>query len=874
MEVVDHVSRNKMNLKRVIVTFLIFQLSANSAPSVNELFNVEGPKHSPIDLQAASAYLRTQFSTSKTYQTVEVDYATNISPVPNFMNSKQSRLMFDGDCFKITSLEFTPLNEITNLERELKDTVYACSYDLYSLDYEISGETKKINIDQYCGCVERTTKKKKENFSLPSDSFEAFKNKSYPNIIASRVHDLFKLIESNSYNFEEYAKQYHVENGNELSFSCTKKDISKISKKISSCFNKDVVSAIDEKIDFSVDQVGGLYKDAKVRSRLEHIFNSSSDHVDKFFAEQEVFSVDKVDSAVNLFYHDFINREDFGLLQLDDEYLDKVRTFIKNKPEFRNDFYSYRQKAINEADEDNRIRYYQSNGKTGTLNYKGRDFTKKDEYNFVVGYLSTFNMKFLQTAIDEFKSEEEANKFLNELRFSNDYNSINKANSLFNKTVNSSNKDLIDECQERIEALEFACNPENIDSVMEEVSAVEFTKVNENFGGQDIFAANYYCGAIGERIDEKVAGSFGKVYRSTADTTAIFNDIESTYTEKVASYSRSSGNNVATMDVVKKFGNQNDLTNSTSTATQQSGFDQTADMLANNLNKEQNPSQQLNNQNHINAIAAQNSIQEVPQSVKETPARVENEKIVVQESFDDSKADKELNSIQDGLRQQIRELQNQVAQFSKNALEGVTDNSNHDKKVKSSLKDNNTQDVTSYNPFQNFIGSGGHLAAGGSTQGVQVVRGSGASSSSAPSAHSFSNSSTSSNAINSSAGANSIRLSSNSTTSDSIKLDDKTINSQDRNLVHEALQNGSNLVVLANGVTYFIDHDEDGNVILSESSNELKALAFSSFMGPPIPVAVKSEQEVAGRSIASEPLEEYQEESIYSKFLNAAEAVE
>lgn len=155
-----------------------------------------------------------------------------------------------------------------------------------------------------------------------------------------------------------------------------------------------------------------------------------------------------------------------------------------------------------------------------------------------------------------------------------------------------------------------------------------------------------------------------------------------------------------------------------------------------------------------------------------------------------------------------------------------------------------------------------------------MLRGSAASSSSAPSAHSFSSSSTSSNAINSSTGANSIRLSSNSNTSDSIKLDDKTINSLDRNLVHEALQNGSNLVVLANGVTYFIDHDEDGNVILSESSKELEALAFSSFMGPPIPVAVKSEQEIAERSIASEPLEEYQEESIYSKFLNAAEAVE
>lgn len=104
------------------------------------------------------------------------------------------------------------------------------------------------------------------------------------------------------------------------------------------------------------------------------------------------------------------------------------------------------------------------------------------------------------------------------------------------------------------------------------------------------------------------------------------------------------------------------------------------------------------------------------------------------------------------------------------------------------------------------------------------------------------------------------------------RISGESIAKVDQSLVAKAISEGSNIVVLADGRVYYIGQDEDGNVVLSESAEEVLAgVVGPEEEGPQLPDEVAKPEGAASREIASEPEENSGEDSIYSKFLNAAE---
>ncbi len=869
MDKTDQVSRNKMKFKTIIITLFFFQQSVYSASSSLFALTTQGGSLNSRDLQQQIEHYQNVFDHSRRSQSIDYNNPTsNMSELPPSVLSK-SIFSNSGDCFGSVVPQQTPLNVVTDLEDDLKDRAYACRYDLYSFDTEKPSE-KKINVDQYCRCVDKVAATSPEKFVIPDNSFEAFKSKSYNSIMANRVYDLFNLIESNAFSFNKYKEQYHINNGASPDFSCTESDIDKISEKIKGCFNTDIKNALDEKFELSFSAKGfrdgdGNLKDAKIR--LTHIFDNATDRVNEFYGSDNR-RVSDSSQIIDLVYNEF-NKESHGVDKFSDEYLGRVKNFIESNELFRHEYYGHRQKAIAEADEDNRIRYYQTRGNEGTLNYKERIFSTKDENDFIISYLTTLNINFLKNVVNNFDDLEEVSNFLNDLDKSENLTVKRKANSIFWKTIHNSNKELVDECKDRIEALEYACDPANTDEVMEGITAVEFSKSNENFGGQDIFSAKYYCGSVGTAIDTKVASSYGKVYRSTADTSTIFNDIKTSYSNEIASFSESGTKNKSSLVDSSFTTNKQPITEEITDNT----FDQSAEYLSKNLEQRENLPNQMDGQNLASSIVQNNSIKSSRDETYSDNKDEISDVIIDQDEKITSDSTDQLRDTENSLRKQISELQNQVAEFTKNV--------NNRKKSQRDKPSNTKKAASASNELENpFNRSSNNISrsSGAIIPSVSnIAPGPPATASSrSASSGSFSSSTSSGTASGTSSIVNNggMKLVANSNNAQTIKLDDNVINSQDRKLVKEALQSGSNIVVLANGVTYFIEHDENGNVILSESSEELEAIAFSSFVGPRLPMQANEIKQVAGRSIASEVIEKTDEDSIYMKFLNAAEAIE
>ncbi|MGI4993217.1 hypothetical protein ACRXCV_11340 [Halobacteriovorax sp. GFR7] len=880
-----------MKLIKIFITTTLFTLQ--STTQAVAIFGA-GASVSPIHKNLLMlSQVDTNAANAGTYLLQQVDHNED-----TFNEIRKNRILGTSDPFvdmektlanagcvgdrKSSSPADDQIDQVTKMEISMSRYGNACRDTLYSVDLN-EGAKEKINVNQYCDCVTNVTDTVTEEQSFIPNSDQAYKNKLYSAIVASRVYNLLDLIRDNAGRLERYRHKLSIRDENFDRFTCTKSDIDKISQKIESCFSPQVRDAIDKKIGYNLDNLLKTNAEGDAKQRLNQLFTNSNSDIDEYFDERiaaENVTLDarggsKRRQFIDLFIVKF-NEQRIGGEGYSKDYKDDLKAYIYNNKIFSREFYSFREKEIAKTDKLSRSLYYQTNGKEGRLDYADQIFTAEEEEQFLIQYVSFFSSKFMKSMVRDADDFEQVSKALKDIKSDDTDTKRFIFDSLMNH-LTGLKEEVISECESRIEELEYTCDPTKVDDVMKSVSAVEFTEANELFGGNDIATANFYCSAVDKgEISQTVAGGYGN-FTSTYDPALVFDEVRGSHGQQIASLRESYEKG----GLANAFNNNSKasstIDNISNDAIDDGAFSQTAEYL----NKKYN----ANSQNR--AMANDSQIAQVSQaqvvnnqtSVASNNVTTKHEAVERDLQSEVDKIEEKLSSTETGdteaqeLRKQLRELKEQLASVAKNALAVNEESSKNRERVAASEQAFNED--ASYNGVHNS----GYTGAVNSHSQVRAVATAGAGGSRGSGSASIgASSSAGMAAVASSLGpaemASGLSLSS-STGSDILSVSDNRIGKQDRKRVADAISEGSNRVVLADGQTYFIGHDDNGNVILSQSKDALYEVAIlPELEGPQLEFDQIKKLDNAGRSIASEPSEVSSEESIYSKFLNAAEISE
>ncbi|MFG1504609.1 hypothetical protein [Halobacteriovorax sp. ZH5_bin.2] len=773
------------------------------------------------------------------------------------------------------------IDQVTKMEISMSRYGNACRDTLYSVDLN-EGAKERIEVKQYCECVSNVTTSITQEQSLIPNSDEAYKNKFHSAIVANRVYNLLDLIRDNAGRLERYRHKLAIRDKDFDRFTCTKSDIDKISQKIESCFGPQVKNAIDKKLGYNLDNLLKTNAEGEAKKRLNQLFTRSNSDIDEYFDEKiaaENVALDargggKKNQFIDLFIVRF-NEQRIGGEGYSKYYKDDLKAYVYNNKIFSREFYSFREKEIAKTDKLSRSLYYQTNGKEGRLDYADQIFTAEEEEQFLIQYVSFFSSKFMKSMVRDANDFEQVTKALKDIK--ND--DVDTKKFIFDSLMNhltDLKEEVISECDSRIQELEYTCDPSNFDEVMKSVSAVEFTEANELFGGNNIETANFYCSAVDKgEISQTVASGYGN-FTSTYDPALVFDEVRGSHGQQIASIRESyeKGGLANTFNNGPKV--NTGIENVATDSLDDGAFSKTAEYLNKKYTNTQgggiNPESQMTTmgqtqvaQVQTNAISSTSDTkhERVEREIENQVEKIENQ--LATSVNDDSEAQE--------LRKQLRELKDQLANVAKNAL-AVNEESSK-KRERFPASEQVFNDDTSYNGVHasGYAGTASShtLARAHASAGTSGGRGGGGASIGASASAGMA---AAASALGPQEMASGLSLSS-SARSDVLSVSDNRIGKQDRKLVADAISNGSNRVVLADGQTYFIGHDDNGNVILSQSKDALYEVAIlPELEGPQLEFDQIKKLDNAGRSIASEPSEVSSEESIYSKFLNAAEISE
>ena len=890
----DQVSGTEMKLIKIFITTTLFTLqSTTQAVGVFGAGIGTGSVAAPIHQNLLMlSQVDTVVADAGTFLLEQVDQNED-----TFNEIRKNRILGTSDPFvdmektlakagcvgdrKSSSPADTQIDQVTQMEISMSRYGNACRDTLYSVDLN-EGAKEKIEVKQYCECVSNVTTSVTQEQSLIPNSDEAYKNKFHSAIVASRVYNLLDLIRDNAGRLERYRHKLSIRDKNFDRFTCTKSDIDKISQKIESCFGPQVRDAIDKKIGYNLDNLLKTNAEGEAKKRLNQLFTRSNTDIDEYFDEKiaaENVALDgKGGSKRNQFIDLFIvrfNEQRIGGEGYSKYYKDDLKAYVYNNKIFSREFYSFREREIAKTDKLSRSLYYQTNGKEGRLDYADQIFTAEEEDQFLIQYVSFFGSKFMKSMVRDADDFEQVTKALKEIK----NEGVDTKNFIFDSLMNhltDLKEEVISECESRIEELEYTCNPSNFDDVMKSVSAVEFTEANELFGGNNIETANFYCSAVDKgEISQTVASGYGN-FTSTYDPALVFDEVRGSHGQQIASIRESYEKG----GLANAFNNgakaSSGIDNVARDSVDDGAFSKTAEYLNKKYTNTQgagvNPESQMTTMGQAQVAQVQtNTISSATDTKHERVEReIENQVEKIENQLatnvnDDTEAQE--------LRKQLRELKEQLANVAKNAL-AVNEESSK-KRERSPASEQVFNDDASYNGVhasgyagpasshslvraQASAGASGGRGGGGASIGASASTGMAAAAS----------------ALGPQEMASGLSLS-NSARSDVLSVSDNRIGKQDRKLVADAISKGSNRVVLADGQTYFIGHDDNGNVILSQSKDALYEVAMlPELEGPQLEFDQIKKLDNAGRSIASEPSEVSSEESIYSKFLNAAEISE
>ncbi len=790
------------------------------------------------------------------------------------------------------------LNQFASNNNDVVDAIFNCTNKLKTTGRFYTEESKIID---FCGCVDRF---KPKDLVLPSDVDEIYRQIdkiARPQILANSLAKFFEDLETMD-------KRYrHGLNGSQsIGFNCSDKKIDEMSERINGCFDSEALKLVDIQKNFDVnedDYEKGKYlsfltsdkarrkklaKDrlgqyfSKIRGDREKWAESTASSINWQEHQQKFAKIFLVDVFKAQF--DFEKNKDFSL---DTE---AIREYASTSPVLSHDYYAFM--------DDERAKVIKSTSDwTSEQNYSSMQMLEKEGENYLN---EQFGLMMFRKLTNHFKKKGIFEKFikLSQGAVNGDERALRNlsflANHSFREIVDRENEAI---CNNTIDRLEKICDAENSNeyyknnlSLSTFVNSLGYFSENNTVAVKD---SALYCHAWKNgAIDSKAAtaGDLSDNDISIISSSAIFPPSGSIGgTAKLDDNNDHSNSGLVDLDNPgAPLGGMDDAAIQAAVGASEAGNDYNFDEAA-NLFDNMNNQQQANDFPDSNVMDSQSlqsmvtdpnvSTEKMIQAKSDIEAEVKSVEAEIKENEKSNAVSTEQLKQNEELKAQLAALKAQINQLNTSiAKKADTDREESEAPVDVAVQAPTKRSSSSFN---SFAGSGNRNTgqannartftasnSAGGIGGAAAAAGSSFSSAGAGVAGINKLGATGGLGLTSGSGASGARSYSAGVISDNIAK-------SDQKLVAQAISEGSNSVVLADGRVYYIGQDEDGNVILSETAEEVLAGVLGpEEEGPQLPVKKEEKSEEAKRSIASEKEEGTAEESIYSKFLNAAEIAE
>ncbi|MFG1485427.1 hypothetical protein ABMA77_05115 [Halobacteriovorax sp. RZ-1] len=781
-----------------------------------------------------------------------------------------------------------------------------CSDDYLTIDEDPFSITPKVDPQKFCNCANKITHSDEQEEELgQKDVIDNFSDKIYEKVVAHRVKEFKDFLESARVRFDEFDKHSNVNDP----YSCSGQNIENLSNKLKSCFAGRLGDAIDKKLELdSSDDMIGLHfmttipalgnssRQSRAKNRLEQIFEDIDKNVS---GQRQMFTTDeeKLKEFANIFILEY-SQHKRGPLGFPRSYVARLNKYIYSDPVMYGAYQDFRKQELDVTDKTLRAKANLENKSYGW----GSSFvdnmyiSQVQEDMLMLQFATSISSQTLPRLLDGSSkaSLSEISNALNALETKNDQGA-KVMGDMYNVIRNQHEDELRATCRQKIEALEKDCNS-SPKEIMSSLSLEEFVAINDTNSEDVSLNSRKYCLALDMGVTNENAAKLAS---------SVVSDSQKVLEQIKGSYDPTTGlatNKVKSDDDSKLDGGLGGFVERANTAGdiinngQDSGvandgssseynFDEAAQFLESyNSSNSAVANSSFTSSNVIDSNSLQSMIQNPTTSVKsleDVRSRVEDEAEAIAKeieenqsstavSTDEASQSAELKAELAALKAQIAELNSAIT--SKNESSDPTDDPEREKRI--AAQRNKVMSNIAAN--SGFGGGRRDTSASGSPRAVQQASGGSniPTNSGASGAGSISSAGSGVSGINRLGATGGLGLTSGSSSSraNSGAVAGDNIAKSDQRLVAKAIAEGSNSVVLADGRVYYIGHDEDGNVILSETAEEvLASVPGPEQEGPQLPTP--KAEDGPKREIASEGEETKApgEDSIYSKFLDAAE---
>ncbi|MFG1492163.1 hypothetical protein ABMA75_01255 [Halobacteriovorax sp. ZH4_bin.1] len=792
---------------------------------------------------------------------------------------------------------------------QLDSRFKGCSDDYLSMDEDPFNLTPKVDSQKFCNCANKITHSDEQEEELAQkDVIDNFSDKIYGKVVAHRVKEFKDFLERSRVRFDEFDKKSYVDDP----YSCSGQNIENLSNKLKSCFAGKLGDAIDKKLELdsskdmiglhfmtTIPALGNSSRQSRAKNRFEQIFK---DIDEKVSGQRQMFTTDdeKLKEFANIFILEY-SQHKRGPLGFPRSYVARLNKYIYSDPIMYGAYQDFRKHELDVTDKTIRAKANLENKSQGWGSSFVDDMyiSQVQEDMLMLQFATSISSQTLPRLLDGSSkaSLSEISKALNDLETKNDQGA-KVMGDMYNVIRNQHESELRATCRQKIEALEKDCNS-TPKEIMSSLSLEEFVAINDTNSEDVSLNSRKYCLALDMGVVNTNANKLASDVVS--DSQKVLEQIKGTYdpttglaTNKVKSDQDSKlegglGGFVEranTAGDIINNGQESGIANDGSSS--EYNFDEAAQFLESyNSSNSAVSDSSFTSSNVIDSDSLQSMIQNPTTSVKsleDVKSRVEDEaQAIAREieenqsstavSTDEASQSAELKAELAALKAQIAELNSAIT--SKNENNDPADDPEREKRI-AAQRNKVMSNISASSGF-----GGGRRDASPSNSQRAVQQASGGSSiptnSNATSAGSISSAGSGVSGINRLGATGGLGLTSGSSSSRAASgaVAGDNIAKSDQRLVAKAIAEGSNSVVLADGRVYYIGHDEEGNVILSETAEEvLASVPGPEQEGPQLPKP--KAEDGPKREIASEGEETKApgEDSIYSKFLDAAEISE
>lgn len=762
-----------------------------------------------------------------------------------------------------------------------------------------------IDTKKFCNCTSGFSYESDVEDQLESDDvLSDFADKLYGKLVAHRMKNFEEFLKRSKDRFDEFDKDKEAVD----EYSCSRKNIAVISDKLKGCFGGTSASAIDDRLglDNSKDtssffsnlmSMGSSGKLGRSKDRMAQIFSKINDN-DSPIMKSSVSEEQKVREFTEIFVLNYEkhSKDIFGFPRT---YIDKLNKYISSDPVMRGAYEDFRKKELEYMD--SVLKAKASQGKrtslASRLSLDKQNLSLVQEDMLHLQFATSIFSKTLPRLLDGSSKAtlSDISKAFNELEMESD-EGVKAMGDIYNVIKGQHETELRGSCKEHIMLLEESCNESNTEEVMSSLSTEEFIAINQmNEGAEDgSLNAKKYCSALNKGLfkePQATVASYAVESQKGMDEIRTAYDPSSRLATKMKrdadmpSAGSLGGFSERANTAGDIINNGQDSAVANDGSSSEYNFDEAAQFLESyNSSNSAVANSSFTSSNVIDSNSLQSMIQNPTTSVKsleDVRSRVEDEAEAIAKeieenqsstavSTDEASQSAELKAELAALKAQIAELNSAIT--SKNESSDPTDDPEREKRI--AAQRNKVMSNIAAN--SGFGGGRRDASASGSQRAVQQASGGSniPTNSGASGAGSISSASSGVSGINRLGATGGLGLTSGSSSSraNSGAVAGDNIAKSDQRLVAKAIAEGSNSVVLADGRVYYIGHDEEGNVILSETAEEvLASVPGPEQEGPQLPTP--KAEDGPKREIASEGEEAKApgEDSIYSKFLDAAE---